>query len=91
MLGSFNNWNIVQFLHKATSSDDHDKIYQVVLDGISNNIYALVQTCQYGTINTTDMTTIGYYVIKFLSEYYTLQEDPTSDEQISPDGEILVK
>ena len=27
---------------------------------------ALVKTGQYGAINTTDTTTIGYYVIKFL-------------------------
>ena len=35
MFGSFNNWNIIQLSHKATSSGDIDKNHQVVLDGIS--------------------------------------------------------
>ena len=36
-------------------SEDIDKINQVVLDVISKNISALVQTDQYGAINTTYM------------------------------------
>ena len=59
MLSSFKNWNIVHFSHKVTSSEDLDKIHQVLLDGISDNITALVQTGQYGAINTTDTTTMG--------------------------------
>ena len=34
---SFNNWNILKLSHKATYSEEIDKIYQVVLDGISDN------------------------------------------------------
>ena len=33
VLGSFNNWNIIQLSHKATSSEVIEKIDQVVLDG----------------------------------------------------------
>ena len=29
----------------------------------------LVQTGQYGTINKTDITTMGHYVIKFFEDY----------------------
>ena len=42
------------------------KNYQVVVDGISDNMDALVQTGQYGGINITYTTTIAYYVIKLL-------------------------
>ena len=35
---------------------------------------ALVKMGQYGTIDTTDMNTIGYYVILFPPEAYMLQE-----------------
>ena len=38
VLGAFNNGNIVQLLSKSTSSDTFYKVYQVVLDGISDNI-----------------------------------------------------
>ena len=56
-LGYFNNWNIINFSHKATSSEDLDKIHKVFLDGISDIMSALVKTGQYGTINTPDTTT----------------------------------
>ena len=85
MLGYFNNRNIIHFSHKATSSEDIDKIYQVALDGISDNMNALVQTGKHCFINTTDMITMGYYSIEILSEAYTLQEDTTCDGQISTD------
>ena len=31
MLGSFNNWNIITFSEKNTTSEDFKNIYQVVL------------------------------------------------------------
>ena len=87
----FNNCNIIQFSPKATYSEDLYKIYQVVLDKISDNMAALVQNGHYGDINTTYTTTKGYYVIKFLSEYYTLQEYTHCDVQIVTAGEPVVK
>ena len=42
MFGSFNNWNIVQLSHKATSSEERDKNYLFLLDNISENISELV-------------------------------------------------
>ena len=34
---------------------------------------ALLKTAKYAAINTSDTTTMVYYVIKFISEAYTLQ------------------
>ena len=51
----------------------------------------LVQKVQYGSINTIDTATMGYYVIKFISEPYTLQEEKMHYEQISTTGELVVK
>ena len=42
VLGSFNNWNIIQFLKKPTPYEEFDEIHQVVIDGISDNIASLV-------------------------------------------------
>ena len=39
---------------------------------IRDNMSSLVQSSKYGAINTYDKTTNGYYVIKFISEAYTL-------------------
>ena len=54
-------------------------------------MYSLVQTDKYGAINTTDTSTIGYYVIKFMPEPYTLQEETMCDGQISTGGELVFK
>ena len=51
----------------------------------------LVQFGKYCAINVVDSTTMGYYVIKYLSEPYTLQEEQTTDVQVSKAGEFMVK
>ena len=66
MLGSFNKWNIIKLSHKETSSEDIDKLHQVVLYVISDNIYELVKPDKYGAINTKDKTTVVCNVIKFI-------------------------
>ena len=71
---------------KSTPSDAFDEIHQVVLDGISENMASLFVSGEYGAINTTDMTTNGFYVIMFKSEAYTLQENTTIDGQIITSG-----
>ena len=73
VLGAFNNWNIIEFPSKSTSSDTFDEIHQVVLDDISYNIASFVESGKYGAINTTDTSTNGFYVIMFTSGAYTLQ------------------
>ena len=40
---------------------------------------SLFQSGMYGAINTDDTTTNGLYVIQFLSEAYTLQNNTTID------------
>ena len=45
----------------------------------------------YGSISTIYTTTMGYYVIKFISEAYTLQEEEKCDVKILPAGKIVVK
>ena len=52
---------------------------------------SLVEPGKYGPINTTDTSTIGFYVIIFTSGAYTLQENTTIDGQIITAGEFVVK
>ena len=72
VLVSFNNWNIILLSPKSNSSGTFDEIHQVVIDGISDNMASLVESENYGAINTTDTTTNGFYVIIFTSGAYTL-------------------
>ena len=91
VLGSLNNWNIIQLSPKSTSSESFDEIYQVVLDRISDNVASLAESGNYGAINTTDTSTNGFYVIMFTSEAYTLQENTTIYGNIINCGELVVK
>ena len=63
----------------------------MVLDGISENMASLVQPGMHGAINTYDTTTNGLYVIQFISEAYTLQNNTTIDGKIISSGEIVVR
>ena len=71
---------------KSTSSDTFDEIHQVVLDGISYNMALLVESGKYGSINTTDTSTNGFYVIMFTSGAYILQGNTSIDGQIITAG-----
>ena len=74
VLGSYNNWNIIELTPKSTPFEAFDEINKVVIDGISENMASLVQPGMYGTIDTDDITTNGFYVIKLLSEAYVLEK-----------------
>ena len=63
VLGYFNNWNIIQLSQKSTPSDTFDETHQVALDGISDNMAWLVESGEYGAINTTNTETNGFHVI----------------------------
>ena len=65
VLGYFNNCNMIQLSHKSTPSDAFDEIHKVILDGISDNMVSLAESGKYGSINTTDTTTNGFYVVMF--------------------------
>ena len=68
VMGSYNNWNIIEITPKSTPFKAFDEIHKVVIDGISDNMSSLVQSGMYGAINTDVTTTNGFCVIKFLSE-----------------------
>ena len=51
----------------------------------------LVQYGKCGAINTYDTTTNEYYVIMFISEAYTFQNNTIIDEQIITSDELVVK
>ena len=52
---------------------------------------SLVKYGKHGGINEIDTTTMGYYMIKFVSEAYTLQYYTIREGNIISDGELVVK
>ena len=91
VIGSFNNWKIITLSHKDTISEAFEEICKVALDGISYNMASLDKFGKYGTMNTIDTSTTGYYLTKFFSEAYTLQEDTTYNRLIILVGKIVLK
>ena len=52
---------------------------------------SLVESGNYGAINTTETSTNGFYVIMFTSGAYTLQDNTTIYGQIITACELVVK
>ena len=52
---------------------------------------SLFQSSKYGDIKKADTTTNRLYVIKFISEAYTIHNNTTMDGQIIYAGEFFVK
>ena len=50
------------------ASEAFEEIHQVILDGIIDNMVSLVQYDNCGAINRIYYTTMGYYVMTFVSE-----------------------
>ena len=48
-----------------------------------------VQSIKYVAINTTDTSAMVYYVIKFVSEPYTLHDNTKCDKQIMSSDELV--
>ena len=90
MLGSFNNWNIIHFNNKR-------HVVRTLIGCIRLCLMALVPICNYyyiqvnSDINSVYPTKLGYYVVKYVFEYLTLQDDTTTYGQVSKVGEIVVK
>ena len=77
--------------HKVTTSDYSEDTHKFVLYGISDSMASLVQSSKYGAINTTDASTMGYYVIKFVLQSYTLHDYTTCNGKIISAGELIIK
>jgi hypothetical protein len=45
---------------------------------------------QVGAVGTTDKALMGYYLVKWLSEPYTLQEDTQGMSGMIPTGSMVV-
>ena len=54
VMGSYNNWNIIEITPKSTPFEEFDEIHQVVLGVISENMASLVQSGMYDAINNNN-------------------------------------
>ena len=91
VLGSYNNWNIIEITPKSTTFEAFDEIHKAVINRISENMASLVKSSMYGAIDTYDTKTNGLYVIKLISEAYKIQNNKTIDGQVICAGKLVFK
>ena len=91
VLVPYNNWNIIEITPKPTPFDYFDEINQVVIDGVCDNMESLVQSGIYGAINIDYTTTTVLYLIPFISEAYTLQNNTQIHVQVISVSELVDK
>ena len=87
ILGDYNNWIIMPFItYSNTCEDDIEELHKSILINISDKMGTFVTEYTYGAVNTNDSRTDGFYIVKFLSRPYTLQQDETYDNEILKEG-----
>ena len=91
VLVSYNNCNIIDITQKSIPSEAFDEIHKIVIDRIGENMASLFQAGMYGAINTEYNTSNVSYVIQFVSQAYTLQNNTTIDGQVISAGGVVVK
>ena len=62
VLGSYNNFNIINIIPKSTPFEAFDDIHHIILNSISDNMSSLVQSGMYGVTNT-DYSTKMYFML----------------------------
>jgi hypothetical protein len=86
-----NNWKICALVPK-TEADK--KLARETLHCILNRLEAcmslMMRKGQVGAVGTSDKAAMGYYLVKWLSKPYTLQEDTEGMSGMIPTGSMVV-
>ena len=97
ILGSYNNWKIIKCIDKVKDKSKEDdeiiKVKQCAIQHMTNYFEELIQVGDYAAISTTDRKAeSGYYLVRWLSEPYTLQEQKKINyNEIFQAGEVVCK
>eukprot|EP00957_Ditylum_brightwellii_P131612 10037531-Ditylum_brightwellii.AAC.1 len=57
------------------TEDDLIEIQESIIEGIADNMGAMVNENNFGAVNTNDPKGEGFYIVKFHSLPYTAQEN----------------
>eukprot|EP00957_Ditylum_brightwellii_P136077 10378144-Ditylum_brightwellii.AAC.1 len=65
-----------------TGVDDLIEIQESIIQGIADNMGAMVNMNNFGAVNTNDPRAKEFYIVKFTSLPYTSQENNVSDNDL---------
>ena len=57
------------------ATEDEEKFYETILPGIEAKMNERILIRTFGAMRTDDETTQGYYLVKWITEPYAVQED----------------
>ena len=57
------------------ATEDEEAIYEIILHGIEARMNERILIGTFGAIRTDDEATQGYYLVKWITEPYTVLED----------------
>ena len=87
ILGKYNDWIIIPFnATEDIGEDDLIEIQESIIQGIVDNMSAMVRENNFGAVNTNDPKANGFYIVKFTSLPYTLQENIEVDNDLIKEG-----
>ena len=86
-----NDWKICKLLPDTVDNEKgaRDSI-QCVLNALEARMLLMIREGEVGAVGTTDDTAMGYYVVKWTSEPYTLQADAEGMSGVIADGAMVV-
>ncbi len=86
-----NNWKICALVLKMEADKKlARKSLHFVLNALEARMSFMMRKGQVGAVGTSDEATMGYYLVKWLSEPYTLQEDTEGMSGMIPTRSMVV-
>ena len=76
----FNNWRAVDLVTTSIPSTMKENAYEIILYGIKVWTNERILKGKFGATRTNDKAMQGYYLIEWLSESYTVQENIVMNE-----------
>jgi hypothetical protein len=86
-----NNWKICTLMPKMEADKKLvRKSLRCVLNVLEARMSLMMRKGQVGAVGTSDEAVMGYYLVKWLSKPYTLQEDTDGMSGMIPTGSMVV-
>ena len=68
----YNNWRMVELATTNIATEDKEAIYETMLHGIEARMNKRILIGTFSTMRTDDEATQGYYLVKLITEPYTV-------------------
>ena len=86
------DWKVFQLVPKKRKDEkDARESIKCVLNALEVRVSLMMRSGEVGAVGTTDPAMMGYYMVKWLSEPYTLQEETVGMASLIGTGKMVAK